>query len=90
MTEEQHQKFNAAKRITCNRDEKTPKGFLMKLYRNMLGRITGVQKKKFHLYKGKEILSKEDFYNWALSNPKYFRLYREYVNSIILPNEKDC
>jgi hypothetical protein len=36
------------------RYEKTKHGFLMRLYRNIKSRITGVQKKKYHLYEGKE------------------------------------
>ena len=47
--------------------EKTKRGFLMRMYRNMTSRTLGIQKGKAHLYKGKEILSKEDFYAWANS-----------------------
>src|SRR5437868_1147795 len=47
--------------------EKTPKGFLMRLYRNMQSRVTGVQKKKYHLYEGKELLPRAEFYDWALN-----------------------
>jgi hypothetical protein len=45
--------------------EKTPNGFLMRMYRNMKSRVSGVQIQKFHLYEGKELLGKEDFYAWA-------------------------
>ena len=51
--------------------EKTIKGFLVRLYRNMQSRIDGVQKRKHYLYKGKELLSREDFYSWALNNKKF-------------------
>lgn len=61
--------------------EKTPKGYLMRSYRNMLSRITGVQKVKFHLYRGKEILDRNEFYQWSLSDPEFNRLFNEYVNS---------
>lgn len=61
--------------------EKTPNGFIMRLYRNMKSRISGVQVQKHHLYKGKELLSKEDFYSWAKSNPKFWELYEVYKNS---------
>jgi hypothetical protein len=61
--------------------EKTPSGFLMRVYRNMKSRITGVQKHKSHLYLGKELLSKEEFYEWAASSPMFLVLYQQYVNS---------
>ena len=48
--------------------EKTFNGFLMRAYRNMKSRVSGIQIAKFHLYKGKSILSKEDFYVWAKSS----------------------
>ena len=58
--------------------EKTPNGFLMRLYRNMKSRITGVQKLKSRLYKGKELLEKEDFYEWAKSSPIFWELYEKW------------
>jgi hypothetical protein len=61
--------------------EKTFKGFLVRLYRNMKSRITGVQKKNIKSYLGKELLDKHVFYEWALSNDDYKRLYDDYVNS---------
>lgn len=57
------------------RYEKTKKGFLMRTYRNMQSRITGIQYKKHHLYIGKSILSKEDFYNWSSSNNQFNFLF---------------
>ncbi len=45
--------------------EKTHKGFLMRLYRNMQSRVTGVQKLKYHLYEGLTILPRKEFYEWA-------------------------
>lgn len=58
--------------------EKTPKGFLMRLYRNMQSRTSGVQKIKFHLYKGKFLLSREDFYSWSLQNPDFLLLLSQW------------
>lgn len=60
--------------------EKTPKGFLMRTYRNMQSRVTGVQSKKAHLYKGLELLDREDFYNWAIDNKDFRRLYDRWRN----------
>lgn len=61
--------------------EKSPKGFIMRLYRNMLSRINGIQKQKFHLYEGKSILPKNQFYDWALMNDKFLELFNQYKNS---------
>lgn len=61
--------------------EKTKQGFLMRLYRNMKSRIEGVQTKKHHLYKGKDLLSKKGFYEWADSSPEFHRLFAAYEAS---------
>ena len=58
--------------------EKTHKGFLVRLYRNMLSRISGVQKVKHYLYEGKELLPKEEFYSWTLSSTSFYTLWDEY------------
>ena len=55
--------------------EKTITGFLMRAYRNMQSRVTGVQKDKFHLYKGKTLLSREDFYKFANESKEFSQLY---------------
>lgn len=61
--------------------EKTISGFLMRLYRNMQSRITGVQKQKHHLYDGKELLDRETFYNWAKGSPEFYELFGNYKMS---------
>jgi len=48
-----------------NKYEKTINGFLVRKYRNMLSRVSGVQRHKSHLYKDLKILSKENFYRWT-------------------------
>ena len=67
--------------VCTKKYEKTPNGFLVRLYRNMKSRITGVQKDKFHLYEGKYLLGKEEFYKWAKDNPNFLLLLKEYENS---------
>lgn len=57
------------------RYEKTKHGFLMRLYRNMESRITGVQHQKHHLYAGKDLLPRDDFYAWAAASPEFHRLF---------------
>lgn len=63
------------------RYEKTPNGFLMRSYRNMQSRVTGVQKKKAHLYQGLPILPRAEFYAWARDSAEFWRLYRRWVMS---------
>jgi len=55
--------------------EKTITGFLMRLYRNMQSRVTGVQKLKFHLYAGKTLLPRQEFYDWANKSEEFHILY---------------
>lgn len=61
--------------------ERTKAGKLMRLYRNMKSRVEGVQWMKAHLYAGKSLLSKDEFYEWALGSNEFHRLYREWVES---------
>jgi hypothetical protein len=61
--------------------EKTKKGFLMRMYRNMKSRITGIQRHSAHLYDGKELLSKEEFYKWAWANPDFHELFETWEKS---------
>lgn len=58
--------------------EKTKNGYLMRSYRNMLSRVTGVQHNKAHLYQGLDILSKEEFYQWSINDPAFNELFEEY------------
>lgn len=58
--------------------EKTRKGFLMRVYRNMLSRVTGVVKNKQHLYMGKSIMDKNDFYEYSLTNERFNTLFDEW------------
>lgn len=62
------------------RYEKTQKGFLMRAYRNMLSRVTGVQRPGGN-HHGLEILSKEEFYQWSLDNQDFTSLFREWEKS---------
>lgn len=56
--------------------EKTPKGFLMRAYRNMESRVRGIQKQKYHLYSGLSIsIARDDFYSWAMSCDKFRSLF---------------
>jgi hypothetical protein len=84
MTPEERLKYQRERRKkTKNADtkkyEKTKSGYLMRMYRNMRSRIVGIQKKKAHLYVGKEILAKEDFYEWARCSPMFIVLWERYV-----------
>jgi len=61
--------------------EKTKRGFLMRLYRNMQSRITGVQWQKHYLYHGKELLSRDEFYTWSVWSVEFHRLFTLYERS---------
>ncbi len=67
--------------IDTRRYEKTKRGFLMRAYRNMKSRVTGIQYLKAHLYLGKELLPKEDFYTWALHSETFHRLFKVWEES---------
>ena len=61
--------------------EKTKKGFLVRCYRNMLSRVTGVTKNKNHLYLGLSILDKEVFYNYSINNEYFNNLFNNWEKS---------
>ncbi len=62
--------------------EKTPKGFLMRLYRNMKSRIEGIQKHKAHLYEGKSLdFTCEEFYDWAFQQESFLEMFDAYRDS---------
>lgn len=67
--------------IVTKKYEKTKNGFIMRMYRNMKSRISGVQKDKAHLYFGKELLSKEDFYVIAKSSPVFDTLFNNWKDN---------
>lgn len=83
--EERLKKQRESRRLNGNlhtkKYEKTPKGFLMRLYRNMKSRIEGVQKIKYHLYEGKALIEKEEFYQWAITNKSFQKLFNDYRDS---------
>jgi hypothetical protein len=67
--------------IVTKRYEKTKNGFLMRLYRNMTSRFAGIQKQKHHLYEGKTLMPKEQFYEWAKSSDKFHSLFAIWEDS---------
>lgn len=79
--EKQRDYRNRTNNVATKRYERTVNGKLMRIYRNMQSRITGVQKNKAHLYEGKSLLSREEFYDWAKSSPEFIRLYNDWVDS---------
>lgn len=83
MTEAKYgyKKNPEAHKQACKNYEKTPKGFAMRLYRNMESRVKGIQWQKSHLYQNMTILSREDFYNWFLNSEDFKKLFTEYEAS---------
>ncbi len=63
------------------RYEKTIPGFLMRCYRNMQSRVTGVQKKKSHLYLGLSLLDRQSFYDWARNDWQFYSLWLDWIKS---------
>lgn len=61
--------------------EKTKKGFLVRLYRNMKSRVTGIQRAKFHLYAGCSLLDRDTFYLWAFSSDIFHKLFDSWEKS---------
>lgn len=60
----------------------TINGFLVRVYQNMKGRTSGLQKKDYpHLYKGKELLDRQVFYDWSKQNEAFKTLYQQYIDS---------
>lgn len=76
VAREYRQRTNSAH---IKRYEKTPKGYLMRSYRNMQSRVRGIQ--KHGTWVGKEILSREDYYEWGLNHPDFKRLFAAYEAS---------
>ncbi len=66
---------------STKRYEKTKRGFIMRAYRNILGRVTGLQPKCRHIYTGLPALSKQDFYDWALAQPEFHKLWDEWSSA---------
>lgn len=61
--------------------ERTKKGKIMRTYRNMKSRVSGVLSKKSHLYEGLDLLQKEEFYDWSLNDSSFNNLYEDWVAS---------
>ena len=74
--------YRAKTKNSCtNKYEKTKKGFLVRKYRNMQSRVTGVQKLKAHLYQNLSILDRQLFYKWSLSNKEFKKLFQKWEKS---------
>lgn len=61
--------------------ERTKAGKLMRIYRNMRSRIEGVQKAKWHLYRGKCLMSRDEFYVWAIGGHGFHQLFAAWVEA---------
>lgn len=85
MTKEELLKQRKRRKETGNsatkKYEKTKKGFLMRAYRNMQSRVTGVQHLKSHLYEGKALLVRDEFYKWSLKSNSFHSLFDEWEKS---------
>lgn len=59
---------------------KSLKGRLVRCYNHMSQRVRGVHK-EYLAYKGLSLLSKEDFYEFSLSDRNYINLHSDWVSS---------
>jgi hypothetical protein len=79
--EKQRARRKADGNAATHKYEKTQNGFLMRVYRNMKSRVTGIQKLKAHLYVGLPIISKEEFYAWSKINLQFLSLFKQWEAS---------
>ena len=56
-------------------------GFLGNLYSRMRERIMGQRPTKAHLYVGKELLTRSEFYAWATTSEEFHKLFKAYKES---------
>lgn len=75
------EQIRSAKNTFARNYNKTEFGLIVRTYRNMLSRVRGIQKHKAHLYLGKDILPKEQFYAWAQDDASYKELFSAWVAS---------
>lgn len=76
------QKANRKQRGYDRKYERGTKGgFLMRVYRNMKSRVLGVQKREREIYFGLEILPKDQFYAWSMSDNGFHVLFENWVAS---------
>ena len=47
----------------------------------MKSRVLGIQKKKFHLYKGKVLIEKNLFYEWSKNSNEFKTLFKKWEKS---------
>lgn len=71
--------YHRTKGAAQKRYAKTPKGHLYRTYHNMKQRVCGCRARGS--WAGKELLSSEEFYGWALDHPDFKQLYAEYLAS---------
>lgn len=86
MTKEERLAYQRTKRLENGnaytlKYERTKGGKLMRIYRNMKSRIEGVQKAKWHLYRGKCLLPRDEFHVWAMGAHGFHQLFTAWVES---------
>lgn len=59
----------------------TVKGFIVRTYSNMRGRVIGQNTRAPHIYVGKPILGRDEFYAWAMQNSDFLQLFKTWEDS---------
>lgn len=80
LRKQRERRAKTGNRVT-RKYERTKKGKLMRTYRNMESRVTGILKKKAHLYEGLPILPRDDFYRWSMASNAFHTLFDEWAGS---------
>lgn len=74
--------YRAKNKNQCtNKYEKTINGFLVRKHRNMMSRVTGIQKAKYHLYQGLDLLDRQEFYRWSKTSKTFLKLFEDWSKS---------
>lgn len=77
VNKKQRETRTITRNLSARKYEKTKKGFLVRAYRNMLSRVKGIQRPLGN-HRGLEILDKTEFYDWALDNPDFHKLFEDW------------
>lgn len=81
LANQRERRRHTGNRETHKYERTNPKGFLMRVYRNMLSRVVGIQKREAHFYEGLPILPKQVFYAWSWSDAEFWRLWEQWQST---------
>ena len=74
-------KHDARSKINKRNWRNTKKGWLLSKYTDIKQRCTQENGHKAHLYYGLDVMSKEEFLDWALNSVEFNHMYDEWIDS---------